>query len=181
MILTRSAVSAGGGAPSVSASHRLTLTIGEEVNASTAASSTQLIRPGLGQVFSYPGPVTDLDARADVSLSSMTLTWTAPGYDGGRGALQAGTSYFIRVASYTVPDTFAFQQAQLVVSTSGVAPGAFVATGTTGLVPNTTWYLGLWTLDRTGNISTGSARGAGSTWPNLRSLSPRSWRSSPPR
>ncbi|MCR4294717.1 MAG: fibronectin type III domain-containing protein, partial [Elusimicrobia bacterium] len=163
MILTRSAVTAGGGAPSVSDSHRLTLAVGEEAAAPAAASATRLLRPGLGQILFFPGPVTDLDARADVSRTSMTLTWTAPGYDGELGSLQAGTSYFIRVASYTVPDTFTFQQAGLAVSASGDSPGALVSTGATGLAPNTTWYLGVWTLDRTGNISTGSTRGAAST------------------
>ena len=163
MRLTRSAVTAGGGATSASDSHRLTLTIGEEVTASTAASATRVVRPGLGHIFSYPGPVTDLDARADVSRTSMTLTWTAPGYDGGLVDLQAGTSYFIRIASYTVPDTFVFQRAQLILDASGDPPGAAVDAGATGLAPNTTWYLGLWTTDWTGNISTASARGAAST------------------
>jgi phosphodiesterase/alkaline phosphatase D-like protein len=155
-------VSAGGD-DSASATQELVLTIGEEVVDSTAASTGHVARPGLQQIAAFPGPVTDLSVRSDVSASSVTLQWSTPGYDGSLGALQPGTVYEVRSASYTSPDTFALAQAQLAVSTSGAAPGDGVGTGVTGLQPNTTYFFGLWTVDEDGDASTGSVRAAGST------------------
>ncbi|MDE2489486.1 MAG: hypothetical protein KGM24_01475 [Elusimicrobia bacterium] len=141
----------------------MTLTIGEEVVGAGSASTTRLARTGAREIFSAPGPVGDLAVRADVARTTMTLTWSTPGYDGTVGALQPGSSYYIRVASYTAPDTFSFAQAQVVVSTSGASPGTGVGDQLSGLDPNTTWYSVLWTVDSDGDASTGSVRAAGST------------------
>ncbi|MDX6770960.1 MAG: fibronectin type III domain-containing protein, partial [Elusimicrobiota bacterium] len=151
----RSAAAAGGQALGVSANYAVLPVIGEEVSSSTAAASaTFRLGAGYAQVAHFPGPVTDLAARADASVSSVTLTWSAPGYDGSLGALRPGTTYFIRVASFTAPDTFSDHRlANVTLSTSGTGPGESVAAGATGLLPNTTYWARLWTVDAAGNLS----------------------------
>ncbi|MDD5657006.1 MAG: fibronectin type III domain-containing protein, partial [Elusimicrobia bacterium] len=157
--LERSAASAGGDA-GWSNNYVSTAAIAEEalvpVAGSTATSTNYVLAPAFGNILAFPGRVLDLAERGDVSVSSATLLWSAPGYDGMSGALVPGTSYFIRVASYTVPDTFGPSFANIVFSTKDTIPGQGVGTGATELVANTTWYAGLWTLDAAGNIGLAS-------------------------
>src|SRR3569832_2790196 len=149
---------AGGLEGAGSATQALSATAGQAVAASTSASATQSLGGGYGHVRARPGAVVDLAPRADVGTSSATLLFSAPGYDGGLGKLPAGTRYLVRVASYTVPDTFSPSSAQITVSTSGTAPGDGVGLAATGLLPNTTYFAQLWTEDAAGNGSFASNR-----------------------
>jgi fibronectin type 3 domain-containing protein len=111
------------------------------------------MRAGWSQVHAFPRTVTDL-APTNIGVSSFTLQWTSPGYDGHDGALQIGSTYFIRVASYTVPDTFSDHRfANISFSTSGVVPGEVVSIGLLGLLPATTYYARIWTTDGDSDIS----------------------------
>ncbi|MDD5302443.1 MAG: hypothetical protein PHS14_04970 [Elusimicrobia bacterium] len=147
----------GGGAAgngSVSSSYRLDSGSGEEVMGSTAtASATNRINPGYVSMFAFPGAVTDLTGLDDVSISSVALQWTTPGVDGSSGTFQTGSSYFLRVASYTVPDTFTLFSAAVAISTSAKAPGTYVGGGVTGLIPNTTYFVSLWSKSENADLS----------------------------
>lgn len=151
----RSVVGGAGGLDGAeSANYRLDAAFGEELGGSTAATSANRLAPGFVQMFAFPGTVTDLTALADVSVSSVALQWSTPGLDGAQGALAAGSSYYIRVASYTVPDTFSrFDLANVVFSTAGTLPGALVSTSAVGLQPNTTYWTRLWTKDPGAGLS----------------------------
>lgn len=153
--VVRSAVSAGGGGRSVSGANALDPIFGEEVVSATAPfSGANRLGAGYMHIYAFPGRVGDLAARPDVSVSSASLVWSSPGYDGGLGALQSGSTYFIRVASFTAPDTFSDHRlANISFSTSGVAPGAAVSTGAAGLLPNTTYWARLWAVDAAGDLS----------------------------
>lgn len=141
-----------------SATQALSATAGQGIAASTSASTSQNLDAGYGHVRARPAPVLDLAPRADIGTSSAALAFTTPGYDGGVGKLQAGTRYLVRVASYTVPDTFSPASAQISISTSGTAPGDGVGIAATGLLPNTTYFAQLWTEDAAGNGSFASNR-----------------------
>lgn len=153
--LLRQSADAGGGTSS-SASHTLQGAAGEQPTG-ISASANYVLQSGAFELFSFPSVSTGTAGLA--TLSSATLSWAAPFYDGERGVLQTGSSYYIRVASYTVPDTFSLAFANVVVSTSGVLPGASVSTtGITSLAPNTTWFASLWTVDARGDASFESSR-----------------------
>lgn len=155
-LLPRQSVDAGG-ATSATGSNKVHGAASEQPGGISASPSYKLQSGGL-EVFSFPRPLTDLVA-APPTLSSVTLSWTAPGVDGHLGALEPGSSYYVRVASYTVPDTFSLGFANVVISTSGVAPGQAVSTtGVSGLIPNTTWFVQLWTSDPRGGASFASDR-----------------------
>lgn len=153
--LARSAVG-GGGANGFSATpnNRLDASFGEEVAGSSVATSDNRLAPGFVQIFAFPGTATGLTALNNVSVSSVTLQWTAPGVDGARCSLMPGSSYYLRVASYTVAGTFTqFSSATIVFSTAGTMPGATVSTSASGLQPNTTYWWRLWTKDPAGGLS----------------------------
>lgn len=153
--LARQAVSAGGGSVSVSATNALVSAVSEGA-ASGGASDSAGNRgfSGAMNVFFFPGRVTDFGAPlALVIETSATHRWSAPGYDGALGDLQPGTSYFVRVTSYTVPDSFRFELASVLTSTSGTSPAAQVSTAVANLHQNATWYATLWTVDAAGNAS----------------------------
>lgn len=153
--VVRDATAAGGDGRSSSATNALDTVLGEEVSSSTGTSSaTNRMGGGYMQIYAFPGPAVGLGARSDITVSSATLVWNAPGYDGLQGHLVTGTTYFIRIASYTVPDTFSFiNYANMAISTDSVTPSQSVGAPATGLLTNTSYYVQLWTLDAAGNIS----------------------------
>ena len=151
--LPRQSVDAGGGSPQSSANNALDSSAAEQPSGLSNSTNYRL-QSGAWELFSFPGAVHDLSDAGDVTLSSASLKWTAPGYDGALGSLQSGSSYYVRVASYTAPDTFDLADAQIVISTEGVNPGDFVSTpAVSGLIPNTTYFATLWTLDARGDAS----------------------------
>lgn len=154
----RNAVTAGG-QRSTSSNNVLTSAVGEEAGASSFSSGHRL-SPGAMALFSYPGRITDLTSTEQF-LTSATMRWSTPGYDGGLSStLQPGSSYYIRITSYTVPDTFAQQQnSELWIAThSTLLAGTLADLRRTGLDPNTTWYAEVWTADNDGNIGFSSNR-----------------------
>lgn len=166
--LKPSADQAGGGEGSVSAAdYRLGGTVGEVGSAMTSASSYRL-SSGSRRLLHYPNTITGLTALAGISVSSVTLQWSAPGQDGPIGRLQPGASYFIVISSNPGPEHFVFSNAKrldssIFVSTNGVSelgvpPGTQDSTDTKALVANTTWYGQIWTSDADGNLSFASPR-----------------------
>jgi hypothetical protein len=150
--IVRDAASTGGGRSS-SASNTLDSTVGEEaVFAPGSVTSSNRLASGYNEIYAFPGAVVNLAAGVAVSTGYVNLTWSAPGYDGFLGSLLTGSSYRIAWSSATNP-VWNSAAAQIVVSTSGVSPGAAQSLTATGLLPNTTTYFELWTLDADGNES----------------------------
>ncbi len=142
-----------GGESSTTASNRVVGSIAEEVAFTTATSGTQVMRAGWSQIHAFPRVVTDL-ASPNIAITSMTLQWTTPGYDGHDGTLQVGSTYFIRVASFTSPDTFSDHRlANLSFSTFGVLPGEVASVRLLGLLPATTYWARIWTTDGDSNFA----------------------------
>ena len=176
--IARDVVNAGGNGSSsglLTTNNAMIGSVGEEVMLTTMTSGTgganNTVRAGWSEIQSFPGTATGLAAALDNSVSSATLNWSAPGYDGSLGKLQPGTTYFIRVASYTVPDTFdTFVYNNFSLSTTNITPGFGVGTGATGLVPNTTYFAQLWTLDADANLSYASSRATFTTLANFPQL-----------
>lgn len=150
--VVRSANNAGGES-STSATGRLVGSVAEEVAFTTAASVASVARAGWSEIHAFPGKVSDLGG-AGLAVSSASLRWTTPAYDNGDGTLQIGSTYYIRVASYTVPDTFSdFRLANISFSTNGVLPGELVSVDLLNLQSGTTYYARLWTTDGDSNVA----------------------------
>jgi len=147
-------VTNSGGTSATSTNGRLVGSVSEEVVLTTTTSGANTIRSGWSQLHAFPRTVTDLTPLVDIAPSSATLRWSTPGYDGNDGTLQIGSTYFIRVASYTVPNTFSDHRlANISFSTFGVVPGELVSIGLLGLTPGTTYWARLWTTDGDSDLS----------------------------
>jgi hypothetical protein len=153
--MARSGVGGGGASNGpLSTNFRLDGGSSEEIAGSTFSSTNFRLGPGFVQIFAIPGAVTALTSLNLETDSTINLQWTAPGVDGPLGTLAAGSSYYIRVASYTVPNTFAlFTDANVVFSTSGVLPSTDVSTQAVGLIANTSYFAMLWTKSPGGDLS----------------------------
>lgn len=125
-------------------SHNLIWSIGE-VSGPDEVSTSHQLKPGFPNLLSTPGSVSDL-AVTSKSSNTVTLEWSAPGYDGFQGNLPAGTSFFIQ-ASTDPAESWSYANAQLIVSTSGVSPGSAAFATVPGLFANTTYYFRLWTMN----------------------------------
>jgi hypothetical protein len=162
--LYRDAAAAGGGW-GYSAHYNSSGTVNElplsAVAGSTSSSANYALGPGLMNIIAFPGQITNLSMN--VFLTSATLQWNTPGYDGASGTLQPGTNYFIWFATSPVPGNFYFSNANITISTQGAAPGLAVSTVPAGLYPNATYYAGIWTEDARGDVSFSSNRSTGAT------------------
>lgn len=145
----------GGGDAASSGSNKLVCSMAEEVVEITGTSASNKVKAGWSELHAFPGAVSAFTAALDASASSATLYWTVSGYDGTLGALQSGSSYRVRVASYTIPDSFNSTDANFTVST-GAPVSPDVGTGVTGLVANTTHFSQIWLLDADGNLGSPS-------------------------
>lgn len=148
-------VNNSGGTSATTANNRLVGNVGEAVAFTTAASAgnASVSRGGWSELHAFPNKVQDLSS-ANPQVSSVTVLWTTPGYDGVNGALQVGSTYYVRIASYTVPDTFSDHRlANISFSTSGVNPGDPASITLLGLNPATTYYARIWTTDGDSNVS----------------------------
>lgn len=146
-------VNNAGGETSTSANGSLVGSVGEEVVVTTTTSGANTVRSGWSQLHAFPRAVTDLGGTS-IAVTSVTLQWTTPGYDGHDGTLQVGSTYFIRVASYAVPDTFSDHRlANISFSTFGVLPGEVVSIGLMGLLPSATYWARIWTTDGDSDVS----------------------------
>lgn len=148
----RRSVVNGGGAAASSANGSLVGSAAEEIIRIDGASASGKVKAGWSELHAFPGAVSAFAAADDASASSATLNWVSPGYDGAVGALQAGSSYRVRVATYTSPDSFEASSANFIVSTAAPTNPA-VGTGVAGLIANTTHYAQIWLLDADGNLS----------------------------
>lgn len=165
-LLLRSDVNGGGDASS-SSNNKLEGAFAADAG-DPRTSTTYRMVPGAMALFSFPSTIGDLSAP-DPRLSSATLKWSAPYYDSAIGAnLMSGSSYLVRVASYTSPYTFSLQYATLVsTGATGTTPGAFQARWAASLDPNTTWFASVWTMDADGNVSLESNRSTFTTLARL--------------
>ncbi len=146
-------VNDAGGTTATTPNNRLVGNVGESVSFTTSTSGGNTIRSGFSELHAFPNKVQDLTS-ASPFVSSVTVLWTTPGYDGANGALQVGSTYYIRIATYTVPDTFSDHRlADISFSTSGVNPGDAASVGFFGLLPATTYYARIWTTDGDSNVS----------------------------
>jgi hypothetical protein len=153
--MARSVVGGGGGMNgAVSANNRLDGASSEEIGSSSVASANNRLGPGFIQIFAIPGTVTALTTLENMTHTNIELQWTVPGVDGPLGTLPPGSSYYIRVASYTVPDSFTlFSDANVQFSTSGTFPGTDVSSKVWSLIPNTTYSIKIWTKSPAGDLS----------------------------
>jgi len=149
--MPRSVVNGGGDASS-SANGGLTGSVAEEAVEIEGASATGKLKAGWSELHAFPGAVSAFSAVGDASVSGGTVNWVVSGYDGAIGALQAGSAYLVRVASYTSPHSFEYFNADFSISTAAPAEPA-VGTDLTGLIANTTHYAQIWVLDADGNVS----------------------------
>ena len=107
----------GGGEAATSGSNKLVCSVAEEVVEISGASGANKVKAGWSELHAFPGAVSAFTAALDASVSSATLNWTVSGYDGALGAIQSGSSYRVRVASYTLPYSYYYYDANFTVST----------------------------------------------------------------
>ncbi|MBI2069828.1 MAG: fibronectin type III domain-containing protein [Elusimicrobia bacterium] len=108
-----------------------------------------------------PATINNLSAVQSGTPNKITLRWPAPGDDGGAGALSIGSEYRIQYATDTAFPAVGWStaNAQIVISTSGMTPGATVSE--TFLLPATSlYYFRIWTKDEANNWSAQSSTAA---------------------
>ena len=110
-----------------------------------------------------PAAVADL-AAGSATPASLTLTWTAPGDDGGTGTALA---YDIRYSTSPITDDTSWNSA---TKATGEPAPALAGTGQslklTGLGTNTSYYFAMKTYDKVGNLSSLSNLPTGATDPD---------------
>jgi subtilisin family serine protease len=106
-----------------------------------------------------PGQVTDL-ATTDPGSTTMGLTWTATGDDGGTGT---ASRYDIRWSTAPIPDSVAFYAANAVEGPDPQAAGATETAEVAGLTFNTFYHFALRALDEFGNAGPISNVATGTT------------------
>ncbi|MBD3402455.1 T9SS type A sorting domain-containing protein, partial [candidate division GN15 bacterium] len=112
---------------------------------------SKILLSGTGQTDTIPpGWIDDLDAGAGDAQGQIDLEWTAPGDD---GALGQADSYDIRY-SVDLLDEASWSQATSVADPpQPQASGATELHTLTGLIPGTTYYVGIKVYDEAGNAS----------------------------
>lgn len=101
---------------------------------------------------SSPAAVSSLTSAPGAYVGAMTLSWTAPAAAGAGGALASGSAYYLQYSTYSAA-AWSTASAQVVRSTSAVAPGTLVRHVLGGLDPGTTYYAAVWHKDESGNFS----------------------------
>lgn len=109
-----------------------------------------------------PGEVTSLTAVPVSTTGAVNLTWSAPGGDGGGGALGPGSAFYVQY-SMSPSVSWSTAAAQIYISTTVAVPGAVLTYALEGLSGNTTYYFRLWTKDAGGNYSSPSNEAAAVT------------------
>jgi hypothetical protein len=146
-------VNNGGGAYSTSANNQLTGSISEAIAFTTAASANNVLRSGFSTIAYYPNTPT-VAPGSPLGISSVTLTWRAPGYDGNLGAALPGSAYLIQVASASNLGVFSnLNTITVSIATSGVAVGTLVGGGVAGLNPNTPYFSQVFLRDSDADVS----------------------------
>ena len=103
-----------------------------------------------------PGISTGVVAYQSGSSNTVTVSWVMPGDNGYSGALGAGSQFAIQYSSNIAAVVWSTASAQVVVSTSGVTPGAVVAYNVSPST-NAFYYFSVWTQDPSGNWSVQSS------------------------
>ncbi|MFH1620121.1 MAG: Ig-like domain-containing protein, partial [bacterium] len=101
-----------------------------------------------------PAAVSDLAASSGTSPGSLFLTWTSPGDNGSSLTLSSG-AFAIQYSTYA-DAAFSTSSAQVSISTASVLQGSTRTYLLSGLTPETTYYLRIWTRDEAMNWSAGS-------------------------
>jgi hypothetical protein len=158
-----SATVTGASTGATSASNELTGSSGQ-LGLYGYASPSYSLAPGYPQSFPRPGKVQDL-AAAPSTGTSLGLTFTAPGLDGSLGQLVSGTNFYVQYSTDSA-DTFDLAFTQALFPCAGANPGSAQSETVTGLLPNSTFFLVLWTRDADGRVSEPSNQAAGATLAN---------------
>ncbi|MDE2314755.1 MAG: fibronectin type III domain-containing protein, partial [Elusimicrobia bacterium] len=171
--IPRNLIASAGGVSS-GGSYTLDASVGE-FGISTdpyASSSSYSFGPGLENIFSQPGSVTAISTAAlSTSTGTLTLTWTAPGFDGGvSGTTESG---YYRIDYSSDPA----QEAQFgpTATTNYAFVVQFPTAAATGqqsytlqnLAPNTTYYAKVYLGDETKFFAETSSTASYSTLANL--------------
>ncbi|MFH1597563.1 MAG: fibronectin type III domain-containing protein [Patescibacteria group bacterium] len=119
----------------------VTATVCVSILVSTILTTTT---PFLAPLLSLPSVVA-LD-----SSNSMNLTWTAPGDNGNSGTAAA---YDIRYSTSLIKEVNWDQAEQVDNEPTPAVAGSTETYQLTGLTPNTTYYVGIKTVDEAGNWS----------------------------
>jgi hypothetical protein len=144
----------GGGSYSTSSNFQLTGSIAEAVAFTTSSSANNVLRSGFSTIAYYPNTPTAITPGGDLAISSVTLTWRTPGYDGNLGAAMPGSAYLIQVASASNLGVFAnLTTVNVTIATSGVTVGTIVGGGVAGLSPNTPFFTQILLRDSDANVS----------------------------
>jgi hypothetical protein len=96
-----------------------------------------------------PGPINNL-AAGTISSSTATVTFVAPGGDGGSGEV---AGYEIRYRANTPITDDNFESSMLIAATVNPVPaGGLQTVPLTGLLPETTYYVGIRAYDECHNL-----------------------------
>ena len=144
------ALSAGHGNGSFYFVNPGTFTVVAHDSSTSLATSTG--SPVFVQDGTPPGAVTGLSAQPGANDGCVALSWIVPGDNGYTGTMQNGSQFCIQYAASS-GISWNSANAQIVVSSGGVAPGAKVSMAITGLTGWTTYYFQIWYKDQRGNTS----------------------------
>ncbi len=103
-----------------------------------------------------PAVLTGMAAYQAGSSDTVKLYWYAGADDNETGDLGAGSSYLIQYTSMPASVVWSTSNAQVVISTQGVAQGSLVCAEVTTLVPGTHFFR-IWAKDDANNYSGASA------------------------
>ncbi|OGR41906.1 MAG: hypothetical protein A2X35_11395 [Elusimicrobia bacterium GWA2_61_42] len=92
-----------------------------------------------------PEPVAQFAPSTGTAPGRINLAWTFPGDDGGGFPLTYG-QFAVQYSTFSSA-VFSTQAAQVLISTAMALPGAAQAYTVAGLIPETTYYLAIWTKD----------------------------------
>ncbi|MBU1102795.1 hypothetical protein KJ853_04050 [Patescibacteria group bacterium] len=119
----------------------------------------------IGGVFAQTADTTAPSAIADLAVSATTvssvaMTWTAPGND---GAVGTSTSYDLRYATSVITESTWASSTQAVGEPTPKIAGSVETTMVSGLSSSTTYYFAIKSKDEAGNESAFSNIASGTT------------------
>ncbi|MFH1352329.1 MAG: fibronectin type III domain-containing protein, partial [bacterium] len=118
---------------------------GDGIGTSFSNTASTITLDGIG-----PSAITDLAGTAGTNEGELTLTWTAPGDDGGAGIITGG-QFAIQFGTYN-ECSWGYGQAQIIISTT-VVPSTQCFYTLTGLSGRYDTYVKIWTADEFPNWS----------------------------
>ncbi|MCP3938250.1 MAG: hypothetical protein GY708_23120, partial [Actinomycetia bacterium] len=119
-------------------------------NNSGHSISAAVLKPSASADSTAPASVTDLAISGAPSSTSVSLTWTAPGDDGGSGTASV---YDIRYSTSTITAGNWSSATQVTGEPTPSVAGSSESFTVTGLDPETTYYFAIKTRDEVPNIS----------------------------